>query len=55
MAKKRKRTRPSKIWKEKTVLVRNFVAKHLRTFNKPKVHKDKTKYTRKAKYKKFDL
>ena len=31
--------------------VRNFVAKHARTFNKAKVFRDRTKYYRKEKHK----
>ena len=30
---------------------RNFVAKHARTFNKPKVFRDRTKYYRKGGWK----
>ena len=33
--------------------IRNIVAKHARKFNKPKVFRDRTKYTRKTKHKSF--
>ena len=34
---------------------RNYVAKHMRTFNKASVQEDKTKYNRKSKHKKYNL
>jgi len=33
---------------------RNFVKKHMETFNKPKTHKDKTKYRRLEKHQQRD-
>lgn len=40
--------------KKKKVNIGNPVAKYCEFFNKPKTHKDKTKYSRKEKYKKYD-
>ncbi|BDR25856.1 hypothetical protein MIJ3_00032 [Pseudomonas phage vB_PaeM_MIJ3] len=36
--------------KKKNPIERNPVAHHVNTFNKPKVEKDKTKYSRKQKH-----
>ncbi len=56
MAKKGKRVRSSSLWEEEAVLMRNFVAKWINTFNKPKVERNKKKYTRKTKHKgKLDM
>lgn len=35
--------------KQKKVALRNHVAHHMETFNKPKTFRDRTKYTRKGK------
>ena len=51
MAKKGKRVRPDTLWKEEALLMRNFVAKWMEVFNKPKVEKNKKKYSRKTKHK----
>jgi len=37
--------------KQENVKMKNPVAKNLRKFNKPKVERDRTKYTRKTKHK----
>lgn len=37
--------------KKKKAKIRNFVAKNLNKINKPSVHKDKSKYSRKKKHK----
>lgn len=40
--------------KKKPKMSNNLVAKYCELFNKPRTHKDKTKYNRKTKHKGYD-